>query len=107
MSFIRNSAKGPNRKWMAKGSSTRLEVVWGVVYDIKTCFYEDLSIDTDSQKVDLQKIRKIHIDGVPVARHGLILRQDGATTYSMLFILLFWLYIALFRNFLVKLSRQS
>ena len=74
-------------------------MVWGVVYEIKTCFYEDLSIDTDSQKVDLQKILKIHINGVPVARHGLILRQDGATAYSMLFILLFWLNIALFRRF--------
>ncbi len=35
-----------------------LGVRWGVVYEVKTCFLEDLSIDTDSQEVDVQQIQQ-------------------------------------------------
>ena len=70
-----------------------------MVYEIKSKFYEDLSIDMDYTKIIYQTNHKMHINGFPISRHGLILGQDGATTYIMLFIVIFLLYIALFRRF--------
>ena len=48
------------------------------------------------------------INRVPVARHGLILRQDGATASSMLFIWAWSLYGTIVDGFLTDFgSRRS
>ena len=50
---------------------------------------------------------RTNTNGVPVARHRLILRQHGATAFSMLFVWVSWLYDDIINRSLIEMGSQG